>query len=71
MSLTRGLGSKFPCPVCLVPDASLANIHKVYALRTAEETQAIIKQATNMNTTDSETLLKSYGLRPVQVSSKF
>ena len=71
MSLTRGLGSKFPCPVCLVPDASLANIKEVFAPRTAKETQAIIKQATNMNMTDSETLLKSYRLHPVQVSSKF
>jgi hypothetical protein len=71
MSLTCGVGSKFPCPVCLVPDASLANIKEVYAPHTAEETQAIIKQAANMNITNSEALLKSYGLRPVQVSSKF
>ncbi len=43
MSLTRGIGSKFPYPVCLVPDASLANIKEVFAPHTAEETQAIIK----------------------------
>jgi len=71
MSLTCGIESKFSCPVCLVSDASLANIKEVFAPCTVEKTQAIIKQATNMNMTDSETLLKSYRLRPVQVSSKF
>ncbi len=71
MSLTCGIGSKFPYPACLIPDASLANIKEVFALCIAEETKAIIKQATNMNMTDTKTLLKSYRLRPVQVSSKF
>jgi len=68
MSLTRGYRSKFPCPICLVPDVSLANISEVYPLRTAEQTQKIVTQAMNMNSVGREVLLKGSGLRPVQVS---
>jgi hypothetical protein len=68
MSLTHGYRSKFPCPICLVPDVSLANISEVHPLCTAEQTQKIVMQAINMNSAECKALLKGSGLHPVQVS---
>jgi len=71
MSLTRGVGSKFPCPICLVPDISLANIEEEYPRRTAERSQTMVNEAIRMNAMEREALLKSVGLHPVQVSINF
>lgn len=71
MALTRGPNSNFPCPVCLVPKEE---IHKgvVYTLRTTKTMEGVYYQAEKMNTAEeSEKLLKSYGLRKIEVCRVF
>ena len=68
ISLIRGLNSKFPCPVCLVPGDKLTDLSTDYPLRTTLDMEDIYKSAVAMNAADSEELLKNYGLRAVSVT---
>ncbi|KAI0309431.1 hypothetical protein OF83DRAFT_1166855 [Amylostereum chailletii] len=45
MSLIDGFGGKLPCPICLVPKDQLSDLHTISELRTATESQAIVKHA--------------------------
>ncbi|KAJ8690115.1 hypothetical protein PTI98_011573 [Pleurotus ostreatus] len=66
MTLTRGTGSYFPCPVCLVPDDKLAIHNTTYPLRTQATMKKIYNDAMAMKTVDeSNNLLKKYGLRGI------
>jgi len=69
MALIRGLGSHFPCPICLVPDTELSNLFGDYSLRSAELMQDIHDEAQELNQKDGDQLLKAYGLRDVNVCS--
>jgi Plavaka transposase len=70
ISMTRGVNSKVPCPVCLVPDNELHNLGSSYPLRTTDEMRNIYESTKNMSVTDKEAKLKSYGLRDIHVSQR-
>ena len=68
MALIQGVKGKFPCPVCLVPTDHQSNLSEDYPLRTAYNTQKIFEEVNRTPLQrDKEVILKSYGLRPVQV----
>lgn len=68
MALIRGLRGLCPCPKCLVPKDQLSDLSQVYDLRTAKGTQYLLDEAAELIQADKEDLLKSHGLRNVQVS---
>ena len=72
MSLTRGPKSKFPCTRCLIP----ANKQGTYPPeradpRTSADTQEIVQNARSLGSGDQEELLKSFGLRDIDVHAIF
>jgi hypothetical protein len=72
MALIRGTGGLCPCPICLVPKESLSDLSHNYSLRTAGDTQAIVREAAGKGSAeDKEELLKQYGLRGIEVSYCF
>jgi hypothetical protein len=67
MALTRGTNSDFPCPVCLVPKEEMCK-GVVYALRTTETMKEVYNEAMEVETAkEKEEILKSAGLRGVEV----
>ena len=68
MALIRGIGSLFPCPRCLIPEAKQGD-HSVSApLRTEANTKATIQEAREKRLAgDKEGVLKAAGLRDVDV----
>ena len=69
MALIRGINSAHPCPICLVPGDKLDNLSARYPLRSTEDMKNIYNQAKELqNKGDAEQLLKSYGLRQVEVN---
>jgi len=72
MALIRGLGSLRPCPRCLVADVDLDSFSNREIARTAEHTRATIEEARKQNLVgESEEILKSSGLRDIDVHSYF
>ena len=67
MSLIRGYGGKLPCPICLAPEEKLSDVTATWPLRTAAQTQQVLKEAQALNRRDSEAHLSSYGIRNVDV----
>ena len=68
MSLLRGTRGKFPCPICLVPQAALMKIWKRDELRTGEEASRLFEQAQKQKyKKDVESIMKSWSLRPISV----
>lgn len=68
MSLTRGVGSLFPCPRCLVAKKDMwdPSIHS--EPRTSESMQMVIEKANQEDTVGGkEDVLKEKGLRDIQV----
>ncbi|KAG2108167.1 uncharacterized protein F5147DRAFT_745794 [Suillus discolor] len=66
MSLTRGIKSLWPCPVCLVPHDELLNTLKTYPCRTSDQSQNILKVARDKETAEErDNTLKQYGLHDV------
>ena len=71
MALTRGASSNFPCPVCLVPKEEMHK-GKVYPLRTTKTMKEVYHKAMGMALADmKEELLKSVGLRGIEVRRIF
>lgn len=68
MALTRGVNASYPCPICLVPKEEIPHLSISHQLRTAKNMQAIWNEASELNATDKEKLLKSFGLRDVEVT---
>ncbi|KAG2750897.1 hypothetical protein P692DRAFT_201839120 [Suillus brevipes Sb2] len=67
MSLTRGIKSLWPCPVCLVPHDDLLDALKTYPRRTSDQSQNILQVARGKQTAEErDDTLKQYGLRDVQ-----
>ena len=67
MALIRGTNSKFPCPVCLVPDTQMSD-GSTHPLRTSESMQKVYDEAMAMaSAKDQDNHLKNYGLRKVKV----
>ena len=72
MSLTRGTKSNFPCPRCLIPTDEQGNYPPEHgATRTSAHTQVIIQEARAMRPGRKEELLKSFGLRDIDVCVVF
>ncbi|KAG1890839.1 hypothetical protein F4604DRAFT_1888578 [Suillus subluteus] len=67
MSLTRGVMSLWPCPICLVPRDALCDTSKIYARRTADDSRAAVMAAQSKDTLEEkEEVLKVLGLRDVE-----
>lgn len=67
MALVRGANSNFPCPVCLVPKEELCKGAE-YPHRTTETMSQVYYTADGADSAKAkEDLLKSYGLRGVEV----
>ncbi|KAK0478073.1 hypothetical protein EDD18DRAFT_1443623 [Armillaria luteobubalina] len=68
MALTRGVQSKFPCNICLVPKGHLLEMEETYNLRTMPWAQDIFKQAKEIsNATDRNEFLKKFGLQFIEL----
>lgn len=68
MALIRGLQSKFPCPICLIPKDQLSKL-QVYPAQYPAQSQAIVSSARDAsNAKERERILKEYSLRDVDVS---
>jgi hypothetical protein len=69
MSLTRGVMSLWPCPICLIPRDELWDTSKQYTRRISDTSRDIVLAAQEMDThEEQEELLKQHGLRNVTVS---
>jgi len=68
MGLNRGFMGLKPCPVCYVPKNQLHDFSKSWPLRNGHETQKIIAESKELNAAAGEELLKSHGIRPIDVS---
>ncbi|TFK20674.1 hypothetical protein FA15DRAFT_719445, partial [Coprinopsis marcescibilis] len=67
MATIRGLNSKCPCPICLVPGGELDQISKTYPLRTTEEMKRVYDKAQTYQTLkDKNETLMRVGLRDVE-----
>lgn len=67
MALNRGFMGLQPCPVCHVPKTHLHDFGKSWPLRTGLETQKIIAESKELTAAAGEQLLKSNGLRQIDV----
>ena len=67
MALNRGFMGLQPCPVCHVPKDELHDCGKSWPLRTGLEMQNIIAKSKALTAAAGEQLLKSNGLRPIDV----
>ncbi|KAG1849526.1 hypothetical protein F4604DRAFT_1883786 [Suillus subluteus] len=66
MSLTRGVRSLWPCPVCLIPHNKLSDTSCRYPLRTSRDSQAVLAAVQAKETAEErEEVLKGYGLRDI------
>ncbi|KAH6902842.1 hypothetical protein BKA70DRAFT_1111973 [Coprinopsis sp. MPI-PUGE-AT-0042] len=66
MAMIRGVGSKYPCPVCLVPDNAISDLGRTHPLRTTADMSAVLESTTTMNATDKEQTLMNVGLRDIK-----
>lgn len=67
MALIRGTNSKFPCPVCLVPDTQMRD-GSTHQPRTSKAMEQVYNEAAAMPSAEQrEEHLKGYGLRNVKV----
>ncbi|KAG2136839.1 hypothetical protein BD769DRAFT_1626893 [Suillus cothurnatus] len=67
MSLTRGIMSLWPCPICLVPRDDLWDTSKSYHRRTSKESQAVINAVCAKETFEErEELLKEQVLHLIE-----
>jgi len=70
MALIRGTTSKRPCPICFVGVDELSDITKTWMLRTAVNTQGILRQAHSIQgITERKKLLSEHGICDVDVSN--
>jgi len=73
MSLIRGFGGLFPCPICFVPtDMLLSHSPEGFGLRTAAGSEDVLLRASEMPLAkDREMLLKAHGLHNINVRLNF
>ena len=71
MALICGLGCLCPCPKCYVSWDLLSDLSQEFDLRTAELTQKILREASQLSAGGKEELLKQHGLREVEASLYF
>lgn len=66
MTLLRGVNSKCCCVVCKVPTDKCSDLSKMWPLRTAVESKALVEQAIKMRVDEAEELLKAVSLRKIE-----
>ncbi|KIJ99858.1 hypothetical protein K443DRAFT_8115 [Laccaria amethystina LaAM-08-1] len=66
IALIRGINSKFPCPVCLIPGDQLANLSSDFPLRFSSDMEKIYKSTIGLGASETEETLKNVGLRDVE-----
>ncbi|EDR06114.1 uncharacterized protein LACBIDRAFT_329259 [Laccaria bicolor S238N-H82] len=71
IALIRGVNSKFPCPVCLIPGDQLANLSSDFPLRFSSDMEKIYKSTIGLNASETEETLKNVGLQDVEVTFKW
>ncbi|KAH9965573.1 hypothetical protein BJV74DRAFT_799600 [Russula compacta] len=75
MSLICGSNSKRPCPICLVKGEELADISRTWPLRMAGDTQGVIQDGQNLQSTAKcKNMLSDYGICDVkhqQIDTQF
>ena len=68
MALTRGTGSLYPCPICLVPKGQLINLEQMHRLWTTASMKMVLNNAIQASTkAEGEEILKNHGLRGIIV----
>ena len=68
MTAVCGMGSDFPCPICLIPSHELPGLDKTFAIRTAADMKSVYEEAMACELVgDWEAKLKSVSLRFVEV----
>ena len=68
MGLLCGAHGKFPCPICLVPQAQLMKIWRCHELCTGEKASELFKEAQRQKyKKDVENIMKSWSLHPIPV----
>lgn len=67
MALIRGLRGKCACPKCLIPTDELSDLSKTFELRSSAKTIRILSEVKTMKGEEREAILKSMGLRNIQV----
>ncbi|KAJ6559821.1 hypothetical protein B0H19DRAFT_945156 [Mycena capillaripes] len=66
MTLIRGLNSLYPCPICFVPWNEQSDLSTEHPLRTAAESEQIVKEARAKRTVaEQEEILKDNALRDI------
>lgn len=66
MALIRGVRGLCPCPICLVRNTKLSDVHTICERRTADTAQSIVEDTTTSKTEKDEQL-KPLGLRCISV----
>lgn len=70
MAAVRGMGSDYPCPICLIPHSECPGLDKVFPPRTAAGMREVYNRALAcVLVGDRDTELKSASLRLVNVCS--
>ena len=64
-ALIRGLRGLSPCPICLIPEQSLADLSVAYPEREEDHTQAMVQRVEGKGAKEAK--LKFFGLRAVKV----
>ncbi|KAJ6569359.1 hypothetical protein B0H19DRAFT_939007 [Mycena capillaripes] len=66
MSLIRGLGGLYPCPMCFVPKDKQSDLSLEFPLRTGKDSERIVIEAREQRLLgEREAMLKAKGLRDV------
>ena len=70
MALVRGVQSLHPCPVCLVKAEEQSDLTVTSPCRNTSESKNTVERARSMRAEEREALLKSMGLRNVDVTTQ-
>ncbi|KAJ6510938.1 hypothetical protein C8R45DRAFT_1050416 [Mycena sanguinolenta] len=65
MTLIRGVGGNYPCPICLVGKDEQSDLTLISDLRTAQASKAAVEKVRKLTSDAGEELLKDLGLRKV------
>ena len=69
MALIQGLHGLCPCPKCLVPKNQLSDLTKKHPHRSGQGVQDLFNEAADLRVVDKENLLKTQGLRDIEVGA--
>jgi len=68
MALIHGIGSLYPCPICLVPKGTLIDLERMHTLHNTASMQQVVNDARQAPTkAEGEAILKQHGLQGIMV----